>query len=89
MQLRVQIYVILLMISIGCNNNYNDIEIGWWKYGDGYHIGDALRFDDFYNVSNDTIFRNKKAIATIQFYTNRRMTIKSLNTGEKGIYHHK
>lgn len=82
-----------LFISCGRMKN-NDIKKSWWKYGSGYHIGDALRFDNN-NLKNDTIYSKNKPVAIILtcgkglFRETAVLEIKDLKKGEIGIYHQK
>lgn len=83
------------MILLGCGRmNNEEIKQSWWKYGEGFHIGDALRLDDD-ELKMDTIFSNNKPVAIIisckkRFPQNDAvMKIQSLETGEKGTYFEK
>ena len=67
-----------------------------WLYGQGYHIGDWLQFDNkTYSFNGDTILKNNLPIAVIVMSTgdllgnNNDITIQSLATGEEGLYHEK
>ncbi|MES2484732.1 MAG: hypothetical protein V4581_02135 [Bacteroidota bacterium] len=66
-----------------------------WKYGDGFHIGDWVQFNDtkseagFY-FSNDTIYKAKQPVALVQkteynvdHYV---LHITSITKDEKGLY---
>ncbi len=87
--------IILIIVFSSCSFSDNELKNGWWKYGDGYHIGDVLDFNSF-TLSNDTIYRNSvpKAILInrIDSYfnlTSRKIIIQSLSSNEKGTYHQK
>lgn len=67
-----------------------------WKSGGGYWAGDWLYFDrsGYYKVVNDTLYKRDTAVATIVnihkgFYGDNELEIKSLHTGQAGIYHEK
>jgi len=66
----------------------------WWKYGEGFHIGDVLVLDNK-NLINDTIFINDKPTAIIvdKVYgligADNKIIIRSVWTNEKGTYHEK
>jgi hypothetical protein len=83
------VFITTLAMLSSCNEEYIDIEKGWWKYGHGYNIGDRVDFDESIEVRNDTIIRNDEAIGKIQFYSKKRMQIKDLKSNETGMYHHK
>ncbi len=40
------------------------IRQSWWKYGSGYHLSDALRFDES-NLKGDTIYSLNKPAALV------------------------
>lgn len=91
-------FLILTITSfflLGCQRMNNDkIMKSWWKFGSGYHIGDALRFDKN-NLNGDTIYRNGQADAIITycgkpvFWNSAILEIESLDTRESGTYHEK
>jgi hypothetical protein len=74
--------------------NNNDIKKSWWKYGDGYHIGDALRLNDN-TLRGDTIYYNNSPDAIIiscdkgMFRKTAVLKISDLKTGATGVYHQK
>lgn len=84
-----------ILLLTGCGRPDNEkIKNSWWKYGSGYHIGDALRFDDN-NLKGDTIYKNEKPVAVITycgkglFRNSFSLEIESIETGESGTYHDK
>lgn len=85
--------LLLVLGSCGRLSN-NEIKKSWWLFGSGYHIGDALRFDND-NLKGDTIYSNDKPIAIIlscgkaPFRKTSILEIKDLKTGEVGVYHDK
>ena len=74
--------------------NNKEIKKSWWKYGSGFHIGDALRFD-YNNLKGDTIYSDNEPIAIISscgkgmFRETAVLEIKDLETGKVGTYHEK
>ncbi len=34
--------ILLLLIFASCNSKDKELKSGWWKYGDGFHLGDVL-----------------------------------------------
>ena len=87
--------IIGLLLLTGCGRMDDEkIKESWWKYGSGYHIGDALRFDHN-NLKGDTIYRNDKPIAIItycgkgMFRNSAILEVESIATGESGTYHDK
>lgn len=91
---KVCLVLIVLICILSCKLNNKQIEELGWKYGEGFHIKDALFFGDSLTISNDTIFENLKPIAII-VDCNRRidsseiLEIKSILTNEEGVYYAK
>jgi hypothetical protein len=87
-----QFIVIFILLAIcSCQLTNDKIKKETWKYEDGYRIKDFLYFDSD-SLSNDTIFIHKIPTAVIinkkygwVGYVDR-ITIKSLQSGETGIY---
>ena len=71
-----------------------EIKKSWWKYGSGYHIGDALRFDEN-NLKGDTLYSDNKPLAVVSscgkglFRKTSVLKIKDLETGKVGTYNEK
>jgi hypothetical protein len=83
------------LVHTSCSRMTNDdISKYWWKYGSGFHLGDALRFDET-NLKGDTIFKGEKPIAIIIscrtgfFEEYPTLKIEAIETGEIGSYHEK
>lgn len=78
----------------GCTLTNDRIQKHWWKYGNGFHLGDVLRFANN-SLRNDTIFINNRPTAKIidktygLFGDDNEIVIKSLLTAETGTYHEK
>jgi len=90
MRLSSLILLLLFFVSLlSCDYNYSKIEKGWWKYGEGHHLGDRLDIGKSHQVSNDTIYAKDIAIATIKLYHRRTMIIKDIGSNKTGRYHHK
>ncbi|THU35899.1 hypothetical protein FAM09_21135 [Niastella caeni] len=67
-----------------------------WLYGEGYRLGDQLKFDNkTYSTRGDTILKSNLPVAVIVMTSgdllgsNNDITIQSLATGEEGLYHEK
>lgn len=67
-----------------------------WLYGEGYHLGDKLQFDNkTYSFHGDTILKSDLPVAVVVMTSgdllgnNNDITIQSLATGEEGLYHEK
>lgn len=85
---RLIFYISLPLFLISCSTNDKELEKGWWKYEEGYNIGDVLDFKR-HKLSNDTIFINDKPRALLIRYENfisKRLIIKSLESDETGTY---
>ncbi|WP_299607245.1 hypothetical protein [uncultured Aquimarina sp.] len=88
------IYILILLPITSCLND-KQIKSGWWKYGNGYHIGDVISFER-YDLRNDTLFleNTPKAILSKREgsyfgFTDRKITIKDLKSNKTGIYYQK
>ncbi|WP_438423744.1 hypothetical protein [Aquimarina macrocephali] len=83
-----------LIFLTSCLSN-KELKEGWWKYGDGYHIGDVISFER-YNLVNDTLYLKDipKALLISQEesvfgFTSRKIVIKDLKSNETGTYYQK
>ncbi len=81
-------FALVYLIFLSCSSRDNLLKSGWWKYGDGLHLGDVLIFRDS-NVRGDTIFTGGKPVATLVNVNSHRIEVVSLNSGERGSYIHK
>ena len=83
------LFILILIAFTSCKLTDDKIKTGWWKYDNGFHLGDELIFNDS-NFKNDTIFSGEKPIALIiskaSFSGNNKITIKSISSGEVGVY---
>lgn len=89
--IRIILYISLPLFLVSCSTNDMDLKKGWWKYGEGYHIGDVIDFKS-HKISNDTIFINDKPKALLisqENFISRKIVIKSLESDETGTYHNK
>jgi len=84
-----------LLVLYSCSRlSNNEIKKSWWKYGSGYHLAGALRFENS-NLKGDTILVNNKPIAIILscgkgfFRKTAILEIKDIESGNVGIYHDK
>lgn len=59
-----------------------------WKYKDGYHIGDWVKFSNE-SIDGRTIYKNNKPHIKILFCYGKTLIIKDIATGEKGYYSNK
>jgi hypothetical protein len=85
----------IFLVIFGCSVNETELKASWWKYGEGYYLGDVLDFNDI-KLRSDTIFNDKIPIAVITSTQGKilnlkgpTLKIKSIETGEIGIYHQK
>ena len=85
----------LPFLLISCAPLSNDhIQSHQWLHGDGYNIGDHLKFDNkTFTIREDTILRSELPVAVVVYSSgdllgsNNDITIQSLATGEEGMYH--
>ncbi len=88
---------LIAYLLISCKFNNKELKESWWKFGEGYYIGDVLNFNnENLIIKNDTLFLNNKPKAIIitqteSFlgFTDRSIIIKSLESNEKGTYFQK
>lgn len=90
MKLGSLLYAILLMLSFSsCNSKEKELKTGWWKYGQGFHLGDDVLILKDSNLRNDTILIGQKPVAIILSVSSHEIKIASIPSGETGIYFHK
>jgi len=85
--------IVFSMFLFSCKENTEELlKLSDWKHNGGYHVGDWMSFEnEIYQISNDTIFKNKRALALVkkteyridQTYV---LEIKSLESHEVGFY---
>jgi hypothetical protein len=80
--------ILLLLIFVSCNSRDKELKSGWWKYGDGFYLGDVLIFNDS-NSRGDTIFIENKPIGTLVTVNSHMIEIISIASGERSSYFHK
>lgn len=83
---------VIAYLLISCKFKNKELKESWWKFGEGYYIGDVLNLI----IKNDTLLLNNKPKAIIitqteSFlgFTDRSIIIKSLESNEKGTYFQK
>ncbi|PHR46504.1 MAG: hypothetical protein COA32_10190 [Fluviicola sp.] len=83
-----------MLFSCAQRISNNEIKKSWWLYGSGYHIKDALRFDEN-NLKGDIIYENNKPVAVItycgkgHFRSSAILEVESIASGKAGTYHDK
>ena len=89
------VFACLLLVLGSCGRLSNtEIKKSWWLFGSGFHIGDALRFDND-NLKGDTIYSHDTPKAIIlscgkgPFRRTAILEIQDVKTGEVGVYHDK
>src|SRR5690554_1852407 len=97
MSLRIKAIVLLscfLFLIIACNNDNKQLkEVVFWKYSDGFYIGDYVDFNSkSIKIQNDTIYKIETPIALIIKIKNRTILgdkllyIKDIASSKEGIY---
>lgn len=88
------VYILTFLFLTSCLSD-KQLKESWWKYGEGYSIGDVLNFK-IYELRNDTLFLDNtpKALIierkeSILGFTDREVTIKDLTSNKTGIYYQK
>lgn len=92
--LKIVLSFVIILVLISCKNQDEQLkDVGFWKYSEGFHIGDAMDpKDDILEVKNDTLFRNHFPIARFLKLENRILSgdkvlyIQSLTSDEVGVY---
>lgn len=86
---KVAIVFCVLLGFIACKENKNT----FWKYAEGYHIGDVIAIDYKNNqIKNDTIYFKNKAVAAVISIENRILSndkvliIKDINSTKTSRY---
>mgnify|MGYP000942977947 CR=1 len=89
----ISISILGLLFLASCGRMHNEeIRKSWWKYGDGFHVDDALRFDD---LKGDTLYFDNSPTAIIVscgkglYRKTAVLKIEDLRTGKVGTYHEK
>ncbi len=80
--------MLFLIFFFECNSQRNyPIQDEFWKYSNGYYIGDVIdyRNNTFKVDRNSKIYKKGNWIATIKSINNKKMEIIS-QSGEKGYY---
>ena len=90
--LRSFIHVLFIFFLCNCNRVDKTVKHGFWKYKNGFSIGDPGDIFNFYSepykISNDTIFHSNIAKAVVLKTENGLLLLKSVATGETGTYIH-
>ena len=88
------IYIFTFVLITSCLSD-RQLKEGWWKYGEGYHIGDVISFER-YDLRNDTLFLENTPRALLSRREGsifgmkaRTIIIKDLNSNETGTYYQK
>ena len=72
--------ICLLCLSIYLNSTYY-IEKRYWKYGEGFWIGDFLQFDSSAIIlKNGEIYLGREKIAKVKYCIGGHLIIKSIKT---------
>lgn len=85
---------VVLCVMTSCQNRENELqEVGFWKYSDGFYIGDVLDFNKSVNhLNQDTIYQNDTPKAILVNIETRILSgdkclhIKDPVTSKKGTY---
>jgi hypothetical protein len=80
--------ILVWLIFFSCNSRDTQLKSGWWKYEEGFHLGDVLILKGS-NLRGDTIFIEQKPVAIVVTVASNRLEIASISSGDKGIYFHK
>ena len=78
-----------------CSSDCDRARKHWYKYEDGYHIGDWVEFDGMvFELSHDTIYKYDSAVAIIieiqkNVFADDRLIVRDINSNETGSYFEK
>lgn len=78
-----------------CSLSEQKLKTGWWKYGEGYHLGDVVDFNKGFSINGDTVLQNGHRVGIItrktkgMFGNDDEIEITSLDKKQSGVYHQK
>ena len=92
--INVMIGIVILQLFYSCGIDNSKVESLRWKYGGGHHIGDMVSFNGYYEIENDTIYKDKvpvgvKVSAIKRLDNSQVLIIKAITKDEAGTYHAK
>lgn len=91
-KLFISLMLFLGVVIYSCKSNSERTADLFWKYHHGFRIGDFINIDEsLYSISNDTIYKNNTAVATIidvkwRISFDNILTIKSISENQMGYY---
>lgn len=83
------------LLLIGCSLNEQQLKTGWWKYGEGYYLGDVVDFNKGFAIHGDTVLQNGQRVGIIIrktkgiFGGDNEIEITSIDKKQSGVYHQK
>jgi hypothetical protein len=87
------LFILIYLFLPGCALNSQELKNGWWKYGEGYHIGDVVDFNKSFEIKGDTILQRGHRVGVITrktkgiFGADNEIEITSLDNKQPGVYH--
>ena len=92
--INIKLLTLTFLFCFSCKDQKTPLkEVNFWKYSDGFHIGDVIDFNsNNFIIKNDTIFQNNIPIAKFVKIQNRpgiadnKLTIQDLKTSKIGNY---
>ena len=91
-KLLISLLIFLGVVTFSCKSNSERTADLFWKYHHGFRIGDFINVDgSLYSISNDTIYKNDSAVATIidvkwRISFDNILSIKSISEDQMGYY---
>lgn len=89
------LFVATSLSMAGCSLSDHEMKEGWWKYGQGYHVGDVIDFKENFSISRDTLYRDGQIIGTVirkrrgWFGFENEIEIRALDGKQSGVYYKK
>lgn len=82
----------LFFLFISCSLNKKEANESWWKYNNGYYLGDVLILNEE-SLIRDTIYINNTPKAflleeknAVLWFIDKKIIIKSIESDETGVY---
>ena len=89
------LFALTCLFLQSCSLDEQQLKKGWWKYGEGYHLGDVVDFNNGFSINGDTVLQNGQRVGIIirktkgLFGDDNEIEITSLDKKKSGIYHQK
>jgi hypothetical protein len=89
------LFALTCLFLTACSLSQQQLNTGWRKYGEGYHLRDVVDFNNGFSIKGDTILQNGHTVRIItrktkgMFGDDNEIEITSLDKKQSGVYHQK